>query len=225
MYYGSRNSKKRIFHNPTCRYVKRFDEENALVFNSRDEAMNAGYTPCIYCSIIGRQYTKNRAEITAFCEKHNYNHFMRGGELYVISAGDTAWRICCDRKNNLKYLLHESKCGIHYDRRSRPYEEREYHRQKTPSTSIMGYLMYIQKHDMVDTSRKQKQIVLQEIQKEQAKAKRALGYQIARKSRKYRDHKPRKTSGQQRRNSNQHLRKLETIIANYDFAEAAYLWA
>lgn len=45
-YIGNRNSHK--FHLPTCSYLP--DKNNQVTFNSRDEALNAGYTPCGHCN-------------------------------------------------------------------------------------------------------------------------------------------------------------------------------
>ena len=37
------------FHKPRCRAAKKINSENAIYFNSRDEAINAGYKPCGRC--------------------------------------------------------------------------------------------------------------------------------------------------------------------------------
>ncbi len=44
-YIGNKNSKK--FHLPTCKTLP--SPANRIYFNSRDEAINQGYTPCANC--------------------------------------------------------------------------------------------------------------------------------------------------------------------------------
>lgn len=46
-YIASAESDK--FHKPRCRAAKKIDEANAIYFNSKDEAINAGYKPCGIC--------------------------------------------------------------------------------------------------------------------------------------------------------------------------------
>jgi methylphosphotriester-DNA--protein-cysteine methyltransferase len=47
VYWGSVNSNK--FHYPSCRWAKRINPDNLIKFNSRDEALKAGYVPCKVC--------------------------------------------------------------------------------------------------------------------------------------------------------------------------------
>lgn len=44
-YIGNKNSHK--FHLPTCSYLP--DQGNQVIFDSRDEAISAGYSPCGHC--------------------------------------------------------------------------------------------------------------------------------------------------------------------------------
>jgi len=44
-YIGNKNTK--IFHRPSCSYLPA--PENQVRFNTRQEAINAGYTPCGHC--------------------------------------------------------------------------------------------------------------------------------------------------------------------------------
>lgn len=46
-YIGNKQSK--IFHNPECSYAKRMSDENKVIFNSSEEASNAGFRPCKRC--------------------------------------------------------------------------------------------------------------------------------------------------------------------------------
>lgn len=47
-YVGNANSKK--FHYADCSAVTKMNPSNRVEFNSRDEAINAGYIPCKKCS-------------------------------------------------------------------------------------------------------------------------------------------------------------------------------
>lgn len=47
-YIGNKNS--RVFHLPTCSGVKSMSEKNKVEFATREEAVDAGYTPCGQCN-------------------------------------------------------------------------------------------------------------------------------------------------------------------------------
>lgn len=46
-YIGNRNSK--IFHYPNCQWAKKIAPQNKVIFESREEAIKAGYRPCKVC--------------------------------------------------------------------------------------------------------------------------------------------------------------------------------
>lgn len=47
-YIGNKNS--RVFHLPTCSGVKSMSEKNKVLFDTREEALDGGYTPCSLCN-------------------------------------------------------------------------------------------------------------------------------------------------------------------------------
>lgn len=47
-YVGSAQSNK--FHHPGCRWARKIKSGNLITFNSREEAVNAGYSPCGTCN-------------------------------------------------------------------------------------------------------------------------------------------------------------------------------
>lgn len=47
-YFGNRNSKK--FHKSDCRYAKNMNEENLMLFETRIDAIAAGYAACSVCA-------------------------------------------------------------------------------------------------------------------------------------------------------------------------------
>jgi hypothetical protein len=46
-YWGSSQSDK--FHYPSCRWAKRINKGNLIVFRSRQEALDSGYVACKVC--------------------------------------------------------------------------------------------------------------------------------------------------------------------------------
>jgi len=46
-YVGSKNGSK--YHFPWCSGAKRIKEENKVIFNTKEEAVSAGYTPAANC--------------------------------------------------------------------------------------------------------------------------------------------------------------------------------
>ncbi len=46
-YIGNAHTYK--FHYAHCRYVRQMNEDNKVYFESRDEAVDAGYVPCKVC--------------------------------------------------------------------------------------------------------------------------------------------------------------------------------
>lgn len=47
-YIGNKNSK--VFHNSSCKSVKKTADKNKVYFSSREEAVNNGYSPCKSCN-------------------------------------------------------------------------------------------------------------------------------------------------------------------------------
>ena len=47
-YVGNANSKK--FHHADCNYAAKMNPNNRVAFNTRDEAIAAGYVPCKRCN-------------------------------------------------------------------------------------------------------------------------------------------------------------------------------
>ena len=47
--YYVASSESDVFHKPNCRYVKQIKSENKITFNSKQDAINAGYRACKVC--------------------------------------------------------------------------------------------------------------------------------------------------------------------------------
>ncbi len=220
MFLASNNSKNRVFHYGSCRYVKRIGSASIVWFYTAEQAKGAGFIPCSCCSIIGKQYLKEKKEVSAFCSEHGYKHFMYAGELYVISADDTAWRITySDDKDRSRVLFHESKRNAPINRTAVPYPERDYHDQNVRKTNILGYLAYIHRHDIAEQKgKKQKE---REIElRNQTSNRTASGKKTAFRKNKRKDRGLKCTSGQVRIRSKQ---EMETLVDDYwGFCAPAY---
>ena len=145
---------------------------------------------------------------------------MSGGELYIISAEDTAWKICSTAgKEAGNYLLHESKCGVTYQREDTAYEDRTYHVQKMAPNTLMGYLVYILNHDLFEKERTEKN--RQEREQQLAEISNIMAIQ----SRNYRQNLRKRGSiedySQKRRRYNQQLRALASAYSDYYTSKAA----
>ena len=220
MFVASENSRSRTFHTPDCAYAKRIKEENRRTFATTKEARSKGFRFCPFCCRIGRQYRKDRTEIDGFCRQHGFTHFMDDGEMYIISGNDTAWRLrTTGSYDKGMLLLHESKTGAPYDRKVTAYADREYHAQRIPVTSIMGYLVYIRDHDELDRERTEKHKAQLAFQIEEVRNIRAVQRNISRQNRKKKGH--REGTAQKRRRSNQQLRALAAAFTDYRSAKAA----
>ena len=218
MFLASQHSRSGLFHHEGCRYAKQIAAETRVEFPTVEDAVRQGYRLCPHCSVIARQFRRDRRAIEAFCTKHGLQTVLREGELLVISADDTAWRICAtEDRGKGKYLLHESKLHIPYVRETTSYEDREYHLQETPATSILGYLSYIRTHDRKELRRIEQQReepVQRERRNEEVRSIQAVQWQISPQNRKKQggseeDH------ARKRRRCKQQLRSLAASFAEY----------
>lgn len=227
MLYGSRISKKKVFHYGDCLYAKRIAFKNKTCFESVEEANNHGYTQCPCCSRIPAEYSKNRKSIQAFCTKYRMKSVLMDDELYIISKDDTAWRIGMKGDGSKeKKLLHESKRHVSYNRKKTPYKKREFHVQDIPSTSITGYLSYIRNHDACEAKREAAAAQAQAERaclKEQIKSIHAVQKQISKQNRKIKKRGPAESNAAKRRRSNQQLRDITRSFNDYRSAREAFL--
>ena len=238
MFYSSIKSSQKYFHTAECGYRKQIGASNIQTFISAYTAKTNGYVPCPHCSPIGRQYSMDRKSIDAFCDHYGFRHFFHNGELYVISAGDTSWRICSTGLNGSagNYLLHESKCGVPYNRKATAYVDRQYHLQHVRATSLLGYMVYILNHDVFEKEREEtiklereriaweleeKMRIEHEEREKEINRIRAVKRQIGRQN--FRKHGCKEEYVQKRRRSNQQLRELTAAIRDYSSAKAACL--
>ncbi len=217
MFFGSKHSKSKLFHYADCEHVKRIADSNLVEFQAMEEARTNGYRLCPHCCMVGRLCRQDRKAIDSFCRKYGLRQNIFDGDMYVISDGDTAWRISNDGKG--LRLLHESKSHIDYERESTTYEERDYHVQHIPKTTIMGYLSYILNHDLYEERKSEERRREREKRSEEVRSIRTVQRQISRQNHK----KNRSLEGysQKRRRTKQQLRALAAAFTDYRSARAA----
>lgn len=49
LYVATTESAERVFHKPTCGWMKHVSLANEIRFDSRESAIKRGYSPCKYC--------------------------------------------------------------------------------------------------------------------------------------------------------------------------------
>lgn len=226
MLYGSRISKKKVYHYGDCRYSSKLMKgANRISFATVEEAVSRGYSQCTCCSRIPSEFRKNRKEIIELCETNGLQFFFSGEEMIVISRDDTAWKICMiGDGSKKKCLLHESKRYVSYDRKLTAYEDRKYHEQDVPNTSISGYLTYIYRHDLSEECREKqekKKQVEKALLREQVNSIRAVQTQINKQNRKKKGTK--ESNSVKRRRNKQNLRNIANAFRDYKAAAAAHI--
>ncbi len=217
MFYGSRHSKGKLFHYADCEHVKRISDSNIVEFQTMEAARSNRYKHCPHCCMVGRQYRQDRKEIDGFCRKYGLRQYISDGDMYVISEGDTAWRISEDGKG--LFLLHESKEHIEYERKDTVYEDRDYHIQRLAKTTIMGYLSYVLSHDLYEEQKSEERRREREKRSEEVRSIRIVQRQINRQN--HKKNRSLEEHSQKRRRSKQQLRALAASFTDYRSARAA----
>lgn len=224
MLYGSRKSRKKLYHYGNCRYAMLTSPENRLMFPTANDAIASGFKQCPCCSRIPSEYKKNERLIKQLCDKYNLKAYLKGDEMYVISRGDTAWIICMlGDGTKRKRLLHENLKHVSYNRKKTPYEERDFHVQDLPSTSITGYLTYIRNHDTAAQNREKQKKKNTNTISAQVNSIKETQRRIAKQNRKRKLRGPAESNTQKRRRANQHLREITRSFNDYRAARAAYI--
>ena len=143
MCYVCGKSRNRIIHTQACRYVKMMPDKNKKSFNSIKEALDAGYVRCKYCAHINKYVRKEKKELDLYCgSKGVYYYFNRtDGALDVISRTGK-WKIIVNGQRHFIWLYHKNNNG-----ESSGDLVPGFHSQKIRSSSLMGYMEYIVRHD------------------------------------------------------------------------------
>lgn len=144
MCYVCGKSSNKIVHLTGCRYVKMMPEKNRKYFNSLKDASEAGYVQCKYCSHIMKYLKREEKSLESYCRPNGvYFYFSAAdGSLDVISRSGR-WKIIVNGQKHYIWLYHKNNHGF------KPGElVPGYHSQSIRSSSLMGYMNYIVKHDL-----------------------------------------------------------------------------
>ena len=141
----SMESKSKVYHRSSCRYVNRVQKKNLMEMKWED-AEHYGYRPCLCCDGINYLYHSNLGNIKAFCEQNKMDIDLRDNKIYVRTDVG-CWKLIYIFKDQRFILMHKN----HVEGRLSmdEVEHGGYHRQGDMpySGSIMKYLNYIKKHD------------------------------------------------------------------------------
>ena len=142
--FYSTNSHRKIVHLCHCKVLQRIPKENRRSFDSLEEAEDHGYRLCSCCPPIAQKYRKERIPVKDFCTDHEFTISLLNGAIHVISRHDS-WQIITNGKKNTPFLYHRNK----EERSNEKYPSviPGYHSQAYRSTTILGYLQYIDSHD------------------------------------------------------------------------------
>ena len=134
----------RIYHRPTCRYVKRIQKRNLLetgVF----EAKAFGYQPCLCCNTIEHVYETEQNYLKYFFRSMKLEFSFIKDAVYVKTP-ISLWKLVYSKQDEKFILFHRnhSKMPVNYED---PSSER-FHRQedcaKANSIAALGKYIYHQ---------------------------------------------------------------------------------
>ena len=135
----------RIYHRPTCRYVKRIQKRNLLetgVF----EAKAFGYQPCLCCNTIEHVYETEQNYLKYFFRPMKLEFSFIKDAVYVKTP-ISLWKLVYSKQDEKFILFHRnhSKMPVNYED---PSSER-FHRQEdcAKANSIAALGKYIYEHD------------------------------------------------------------------------------
>lgn len=144
MFIISKLSRKKLIHNDSCHYVKRIEEANRLYFNTREEAISEGGTPCYYCSLVINAYKKEKTSIDSFCAKYKLQLRLDHGIIRINDGLDKWIFISLSAKKKI-YLYHKNR---YRNKNQQPSKSilANYHRQKIHFSSLLQALESIYDH-------------------------------------------------------------------------------
>ncbi len=142
MYFYSVNSRQKRIHSSYCPYFKRIKKTNRRTFDTKKDADTQGYHLCKLCSPIGAHFRKEYRQMFDYSIENGMT-FEYKDEVIKIITPHSRWKIITNGNKNKMYLYHKNK--IYYEDQKSLIDG--YHRQAVRSTSILGYMEYINKHD------------------------------------------------------------------------------
>lgn len=143
MYYYSKNSLVKVFHNKKCPCIHRISADNMGEIASLFKAHEQGYKYCMLCNPLFKHYREHYNEILGFAIKNGITIRIEEDRLSVWSV-KSQWKIVLD-KNDKMVLYHNNSFR---PKNGETSKIKGYHLQKdVREDSIVKYLEYIVEHD------------------------------------------------------------------------------
>ena len=142
VYIASKKSKNHIVHTEDCSYVARMNPDNQVVYNSLNNALQAGAHWCKKCSLLYSLYQEQASWIRQYIR--NKDMFVQLDEVGLrVRTPYGRWYICQMRNNSLS-LYHGNSVRPRIGMNS---AIKGYHNQKVYNRDIRKMLTYIYAHD------------------------------------------------------------------------------
>lgn len=146
----SRNSKKKIFHEPDCPYVKRISDKYRKAL-TLDQARSKGYRPCSWCGNTHGLYWKMTKYPKAFPEEISKMKlsFDKDWKAICFNTGTGFWKMMWSNDEAGYRLYHLNKDHYSTNAKDTQLMRRQFHRQKDVKTTkrIGTIVTYIFNHD------------------------------------------------------------------------------
>ena len=142
MIVASRFGKR--FHYGSCSYAKRIKDKNLISYTNRDLIPDDGRFFCKCCSLFCRNRSRVDFKDISGNNKKVICRYDKDNDVLEVITPYSAWKIVPDIKGKRLLLYHaNSSGGIGIQNTFLS----GYHKQKTRSDTVSGYLEYIRKHD------------------------------------------------------------------------------
>lgn len=136
----SRAKGEHVYHREQCIYAGRIREEYRGVFRTIEEAENAGYHGCLYCSTLGKLFRKDYRKVQDFCRRMQMTCAFQDGRIAIETPIDR-WLLVYDPRKNKVRTFHEN-----YFRKKGKGPVEGYHDQHWFFTSVFDTLLSIYDH-------------------------------------------------------------------------------
>lgn len=96
-----------VYHREQCIYARRIKEEHRGHFETAEEAEEAGYHGCIYCSTLGKLYRKEYKKVQDFCREVHFTCTFQDGMIAIETPIDR-WLLVYIPLTNKVRTYHEN---------------------------------------------------------------------------------------------------------------------
>lgn len=139
------STQTKIYHRPSCRYVKRIKRKNHMELFSW-EARQRGFRPCKCCNTMAYLFESEWPSLNYFNRNWGLSFRLVDGILYVKTS-ISCWKLIYSKREEKVVLYHRNHSDNAIDFEN-PQNER-YHRQSdcANANTISGICRYIYEHD------------------------------------------------------------------------------